>query len=133
MMNSTDWYMQLDKPSWAPPSWVFGPVWTLLYIVIFISFGKVFLMFFKSQIPWQIMLPFALNIIFNLAFTPLQFGLRSNILACIDIFLVLGTLIWALIAIYQFAPWISYVNIPYLVWVLFATILQTSITYLNLE
>jgi translocator protein len=88
-------------------------------------------------------LPFALNLLFNLIFTPIQFGLKNNLLASLDIFLVLGTLIWALLAIYAFglrlhietgAPtyaWIIYANIPYLLWVAFATVLQLSITYLN--
>jgi len=76
-------------------------------------------------------LPFILNIIFNLAFTPLQFGLKNNILAAVDILLVLATLVWAMIAIYPHAQWIAYVQIPYLMWVLFATVLQFTITYLN--
>lgn len=131
MFDSGDWYSQLLKPEWAPPSWVFGPVWTVLYIAILISFGKVFIMFARSQIPWFVLLPFVLNLVFNFAFTPLQFGLRSNLLASIDIFLVLATLIWAIAAIYKYVPWISFVNIPYLLWVLFATVLQFSIAFLN--
>ncbi len=47
-MNSFEWYSQLIKPSWAPPAWLFGPVWTFLYILIAISFGRVFLMFFQK-------------------------------------------------------------------------------------
>jgi tryptophan-rich sensory protein len=57
--------------------------------------------------------------------------LQNNLLAAVDIFLVLGTLIWALIAIWPHAKWITYANIPYLLWVLFATTLQFTITYLN--
>ncbi len=82
----------------------------------------------------MVALPFALNLIFNFAFTPLQFGLKNNFLAAVDIFLVLGTLIWALTALWYAVPslrWVVYVNIPYLLWVSFATILQLTITYLN--
>lgn len=71
------------------------------------------------------------NIIFNLAFTPLQFGLKSNLLAAIDILLVLATLVWAMVAIYPYAKWITYIQVPYLLWVSFATMLQLTITYLN--
>ena len=130
-MNSYNWYSQLIRPSWSPPSWLFGPVWTFLYILIAISFGKVFYMFFQKQLPFIVILPFILNLIFNFIFTPLQFGLRNNILAGIDILLVLITLIWAMIAIYPYMRWIAYIQIPYLIWVSFATVLQLTITYLN--
>ena len=130
-MKSYQWYAQLIKPSWAPPSWLFGPVWSFLYVLIFISFGKVFLMGFKKEIAFIVVLPFILNLLFNFIFTPIQFGLRNNILAALDILLILGTLIWAMVAIYPHAPWIAYIQIPYLLWVSFATILQLTITYIN--
>jgi tryptophan-rich sensory protein len=130
-MNNYNWYSQLIKPSWSPPAWVFGPVWTFLYILIAVSFGKVFLMFFQKKVSFIVILPFILNLIFNFAFTPLQFGLKNNLLAAVDVILVLGTLIWAIIAIYPHARWVAYIQIPYLLWVLFATVLQLTITYLN--
>lgn len=132
--NTYNWYQALIKPNWAPPSWLFGPVWIALYAIIAISFGTVFYKAFKGEIPKIIILPFILNLVFNFAFTPLQFGLKNNILASIDILLVLGTLIWALIALWNSSPdlrWVVYVNIPYLLWVSFATVLQLIITYLN--
>lgn len=125
------WYEQLVKPSWSPPAWLFGPVWSVLYVGIAITFGAAIYLFAKSQISWVVLLPFLLNIVFNVAFTPLQFGLRNNYLALLDIVLVLITLIWAMLNIYPFASWITLVNIPYLLWVAFATVLQTSITWLN--
>lgn len=133
-MNTYNWYSQLLKPSWAPPSWLFGPVWTVLYAIIAVSFGTVFYKAFTKEIPWIIALPFALNLIFNFAFTPIQFGLKNNLLASIDILLVLGTLLWALYAIWNTSTelrWIVYANIPYLLWGTFATCLQLTITYLN--
>lgn len=131
MNNAYSWYSQLKKPAWAPPPKLFGPVWSFLYVLIAISFGYVGYLFFTKRIPFIVFLPFALNIIFNLIFTPLQFGLRNNLLAMFDIFLVLATLIWALLAIYPYASWVTYINIPYLLWVSFATILQITVTYLN--
>ncbi len=130
-MQTYEWYQQLIKPSWAPPSSVFGPVWTVLYIGIFLSFGTVFVMAAQKKISWIIAVPFALNLFFNFAFTPLQFGLRSNVLASIDILLVLVTLIWAMRSIFPYAPWVTYAQIPYVLWVSFATCLQLTITYLN--
>jgi tryptophan-rich sensory protein len=142
-MSTYNWYSQLLKPSWAPPAWLFGPVWTVLYTIIAVTFGTIFYKAFTRQIPWLIALPFALNLVFNFAFTPIQFGLKNNLLASIDILFVLGTLVWALFALYTFGlklhiqtgtptyAWIIYANIPYLLWVMFATGLQLSITYLN--
>ena len=131
-MNTTyDWYQQLVKPSWAPPSFLFGPVWTILYVLITVSYGNVFLMTFRKQIPMIVALPFALNLLFNIAFTPLQFGLRNNLLATVDILLVFLTILWAMWAIYPHARWITYIQIPYLLWVSFASILQITITWLN--
>lgn len=130
-MEQSAWYTQLIRPDWAPPAWLFGPVWTVLYIGIAISFGKVFLMFFQGKIGWLVALPFLLNILFNVAFTPIQFGLKSNLLASIDILLVLGTLIWAMVVIFPHARWVTYMQIPYLMWVSFATVLQLTVTYLN--
>lgn len=131
-MKTYNWYQTLIKPEWAPPAWIFGPVWSVLYAIIAITFGYVIYLYFKGAVPFMVLLPFILNIIFNVAFTPLQFGLQNNLLATIDIFLVLGTLVWALFVIYPHAPYVTYANAPYLLWVSFATVLQVTITYLNL-
>ncbi len=122
----------LVKPSWAPPAWLFGPVWTVLYILIVISYGYVGYLFFQKRVSFIVVLPFLLNLIFNLAFTPIQFGLKNNYLAALDVLLVLTTLVWAVIAIYPHARWVTYANLPYLAWVCFATVLQLTVTYLNL-
>jgi tryptophan-rich sensory protein len=131
MNNSYNWYSQLIKPSWAPPSWFFGPVWTVLYALIAFSFGKVFYMLWQKQIPFAVALPFMLNLFFNFIFTSIQFGLKNNLLAALDISFVLLTLVWAIVAIYPHVKWIAYIQIPYLLWVSFATVLQFTVTYLN--
>lgn len=130
-MENSSWYSKLIKPGWAPPAWVFGPVWSVLYILIAISFGNVFIQFSQGALSWQIALPFALNLAFNFAFTPLQFKLRNNFLASVDIILILITLIWAIATIGSHIQWVAYINIPYLLWVSFATALQLTITWLN--
>jgi tryptophan-rich sensory protein len=134
-MNQTQtWYQSLIKPQWAPSPSIFGIVWPILYAIIAVSFGTVFYKAFTKQIPWLVVLPFALNLLFNFIFTPIQFGLKNNVLASIDILLVVATLLWAFVAIWHAAPglrWVVYVNIPYLLWGTFATCLQLTITYLN--
>lgn len=133
-MNTYNWYSQLIRPTWAPPSWLFGPVWTVLYAIIAVSFGTVFYKAFTKQIPWIVALPFVLNLVFNLIFTPIQFGLKNNLLAAVDILLVVGTLIWAFYVVWNNVPqlrWVVYANIPYLLWGTYATCVQLTITFLN--
>jgi benzodiazapine receptor len=125
------WFEQIIKPSWAPPAWIFGPVWAFLYLIIAITFFYAGWLFSKGKISFMVLLPFILNIVFNLLFTTIQFKLQNNLLASIDILLVLATLIWLMIAVYPHSKWIALANIPYLLWVSFASVLQVTITYLN--
>lgn len=131
MENYTS-YQELIKPTCSPPAWIFGPVWTVLYAIMAVSFGKVFYrVFFTKDLSWTVALPFVLNLIFNFSFTWIQFGLKNNYLASVDILLVLATLIWALVSVYPHMKWVALVNTPYLLWVSFATVLQLTITFLN--
>lgn len=130
-MGAFIWYQEIIKPWWAPPAWLFGPVWMVLYVIIAVSFATVFYRNAIRKLDSKTPFPFILNVIFNVIYTPIQFGLRNNVLGSIDILLVLGTLIWAIIAIYPKIRWVAYAQIPYLVWVSYATVLQLAITYLN--
>ena len=103
----------------------------VLYIIIFISYGYVVYLYFRNIIPFNVLLPFILNLVFNFAFTPIQFRLKNNVLASVDIILTVITLVWALYLIYSYAGWISYINIPYALWGIFATALQLTITLMN--
>ena len=132
-MSASIWYSTLLKPLWAPPAWLFSPVWMVLYAIIAVTYGTVFYKTFTGKLPRLVALPFALNLVFNFAFTPLQFGLQNNFLAAVDILLVLATLISALLAIYPRIKWIALANLPHLLWASFATVLQLTITYLNLK
>ncbi len=130
-MNSYSQYGTYKKPSWAPPAWLFGPVWTVLYILIAISFGFVGYQWISGVVSFAVVLPFALNLIFNVLFTPILFRLRNFTLASVDVILVLTTLAWALLAILPLAPWVAYINIPYLLWTSFASVLQITVMIMN--
>ncbi len=130
-MNTYNWYATLIKPTWAPPAELFGPVWTVLYIGIAITFSLTFYTYFKGQLPAYIALIFLVNLAANLLFTPIQFGLQNNTLATLDIFIVLISLGAGIYFIYPYSAFVALANIPYLLWVLFATVLQVTITYLN--
>ncbi len=131
MNTETLWYAHLIKPEWSPPGWLFGPVWSVLYLIIAVTFFTVAWEYWKGNIRFAVLLPFLLNLVFNLLFSPIQFGLKSNVLAAVDIALVLATLLWALWEVRRRIPWVAYANLPYLAWVCFATVLQFSITWLN--
>lgn len=130
-MENYESYAELLKPAFAPPAWVFAPVWSILYLIIAASFGYVIYLFYAKRISFIVLLPFLLNLFFNLIFTPLQFGLKNLPLASLDILLVLATLMWAMFAIFPVARWVAFVNIPYFLWVAFATVLQFTITWMN--
>jgi len=126
-----DWYNSLEKPSWTPAPATIGLIWQILYPVILISFGFVFLQALRGKVSWVIALPFVINLVANLIFTPIQFGMRNLPLAAVDILIVWVTIVWCMIAIWPLFKWISIAQVPYLIWVSLATVLQLSITAMN--
>ena len=130
-MSWMEWYNSLVKPEWTPEPATIGLVWQILYPIILVTFGFVFIQAMRRKIPWRAAFPFALNLAANLAFTPIQFGLRSLLLAAADILLVWGTILWMMFAIWKFYRWVAVAQIPYLVWVSIATALQLSISWNN--
>ena len=131
MTNATDWYHTLQKPFWAPADNVFGIVWSILYPIIIAVNVFVLILVIQHKLDWRVGLVFWLNLAFNLVFTPIQFGIKNNYLALIDIILILVTIVWAMVAIWPHNRWLSGAFVPYLVWVSIATVLQASITWLN--
>ena len=130
-MENYSRYQDYIKPSWAPPSWLFGPVWTFLYAIIFSTYGFVFYQVINKKIPGFVAIPFILNLIFNFIFTYLQFGLRNYLLAAIDVVLTLLTILWMFYEVWPYSKNVVYLNLPYLLWVTLATVLQITITILN--
>jgi tryptophan-rich sensory protein len=126
-----EWYDNLIKPSWTPEPATIGLVWQTLYPIILVTFAFVFIQAFRKKIPWQAAVPFAVNLVANLAFTPIQFGLRSLFFAAADILLVWGSIIWMVVVIWRHYRWVAVAQLPYFVWVSIATTLQLSITWAN--
>lgn len=131
-MSWKEWYDSLVKPSWTPEPATIGLIWQIIYPVILITFGFVFVQAIRKKLPWKVALPFAINLVANLIFTPIQFGLRNLPLAALDILIVWATIIWMLVAVWKHHKWVALAQIPYLVWVSIATVLQLSITFWNL-
>ena len=130
-MTWMEWYQSLVKPSWTPDPATIGTVWQILYPIIFVTFTFVLVQAIRRKVPWKAALPFAVNLAANLLFTPIQFGLRSLLLAAVDILVVWGTIIWMVVAIWKYYKWVAFAQVPYFVWVSIATALQLSITWNN--
>ena len=126
-MTWMDWYQSLAKPSWTPEPRTIGLIWQVLYPVIAVTFGFVFVQAGRRELPWFVVLPFAINLVANLLFTPIQFGLRNLPLATADILVVWGTIAWMMAAVWRHYPWVALAQVPYFVWVSIATGCVTSL------
>ncbi len=132
IMNEQVWYADIIKPEWAPPGWLFGPVWSILYILIVITFGYVFYQaFITKNLSIWIAIPFLINLFFNLTFVYVQMGMNNLPLATVWIIVIWLTIVWGMAAVWNEYRWVAYLQIPYLLWVSFATVLQGTITWLN--
>lgn len=130
-MTWWEWYQALEKPSWTPEPSTIGMVWRIIYPIILLTFGFVFLQVLRGKIPWAVALPFGINLLANLIFTPIQFGLRDLWLAALDILIVWGTILWCAWAVWPHYKWVAVAQVPYFCWVSIATVLQLSITWMN--
>ncbi len=133
-LSTQTWYQTLIKPDWAPPASYFGPIWMVLYITIIIALIMVLKnTFTKKGKAWPkfILYTFIVNIIANVIFTPIQFGLQNLFLACADIIVILITCFALVISIYPYSKKASLLLVPYTLWVTIATVLQISIFVLN--
>lgn len=126
-----EWYNSLAKPSWTLSPSTIGTIWQILHPIILISFGFVFVQAFRRKVPWLVALPFAINLVSNLIFTPIQFGMRNLPLAAVDILVVWATIIWMMVVVWRNDHWVALSQNPYFVRVSLATVLQFSITAMN--
>ncbi len=125
------WYNSLAKPSWTPAPSTISLIWMILYPIILMSFGFVFVQAVHRKVGWKVALPFAINLIANLLFMPIFAGLRNVPLAAVDIVIVWATIIWSVVAIWPHHRWVAVAQMPYFVWVSTATVIQVSITVTN--
>lgn len=125
------WYVTLTKPDFNPPAWVFGPVWTILYLLMGIS---AFLVWRKDLEPKAIrsaLSVFVVQLILNGLWSVVFFGLRNPAMALINIVLLWFTIIWTISVFYKISRSAAYLLVPYILWVTFAGYLNYSIWILN--
>ena len=125
-----DWYTTLQKPSWNPPNWLFGPVWTLLYIGMAVAAWLVWQNkgFGGARLP---LLLFGIQLLLNAIWSALFFGLRSPGLALADILLLWLAIVATVVTFARTSTWAAALLLPYLAWVSFATALNWTIWRMN--
>mgnify|MGYP001559045178 CR=1 FL=1 len=119
-----EWYSTLNKPSFSPPNWIFGPVWTILYILMGYS---LYLVWTKKKVPAIFWIQLVLNAVWSIIF----FGMRNPSLALVDIMALWIAIVLTIKAFYKINKLAGNLLIPYLAWVSFASILNLSIALLN--
>ena len=124
------WYATINKPSFNPPGWIFAPVWTTLYILIGVSFYSVWMKNFGEERK-KVIIVYSMQLLLNLLWSVLFFGLRSPLLGLIDIIILIAFIIANTIIFYKISKTAGYLLIPYLLWVSFASVLNFSIFLLN--
>ena len=129
--NISPWYESLAKPSFAPPNWVFGPVWTALYILMGISFAVIWRRYKILRGAGLAMVIFVIHLFFNTLWSAAFFGLHSPLLGLVDIIILLILIIITIIFFARISYFAAFLLIPYVLWVSFATILNISIYVLN--
>jgi len=122
-----DWFAGLQKPWFYPPSWIFAPVWTLLYLAIAIAGWRTYL----RRPGGTSMAIWAIQLILNFTWPPVFFGLNMIGLAFIVIVVLLATIIAFLVATWRVDRLSGLLFLPYLAWIIFATALNLSIMLLN--
>ena len=125
-----EWYETLQRPKFTPPDWVFGPVWTIIYIMIAISLF-LFLRKYKSENGYGIYVLIVLHLVSNISWTSIFFGLKSPGLALIDILFLDISLLLMVLFFWRTYDISSILLWPYLIWALFATYLNASFYVLN--
>ena len=130
MMKNMDWFHSLIKPELAPPDWFFAPVWSVLYVMIFLS-----LIFFLKNGGFRYKLRalsfFVIQLMLNLAWSPVFFGMQKIDLALIVIALLWVTLLITILAFSRYSKFAAWLLVPYFLWVSFATYLNYEYWRLN--
>ena len=138
----TTWYASLNKPFFNPPNWLFGPVWTILFLLMGFALFLVWIKESKSKkrssdyikfhlLKKYALLVFGIQIVLNTLWSFLFFGLENPVLGIIGISVLIAAIITNIVLFYKIEPKSAYLLLPYIAWVLFATILNIAIAVLN--
>ena len=125
------WYITLNKPWFNPPNWIFGPVWTLLYLMM----GVAFFLIWKSDAPADTkkiaMTVYFVQLAFNFAWSLIFFYMEQPGWALVDILILWAAIFYTIIAFGKISSGVAWLLVPYISWVSFATVLNFAIWKLN--
>ena len=125
------WYPTLAKPSFNPPAWVFGPTWTLLYILMGVALFLVWRQGLEAEGVKLALTVFAVQLVLNALWSIIFFGMQSPGWAFVEIILLWLAIVATLWAFWRVIPAAGWLLVPYLVWVSFAAVLNGSLWILN--
>tara|TARA_B110000211_G_C13649965_1_gene365476 strand:- start:39 stop:506 length:468 start_codon:yes stop_codon:yes gene_type:complete len=121
------WYSEIILPSFNPPSWVFAPVWTTLYILMSVAIWRIWIKFFNTKI----LKIYFYHLFFNSIWSVIFFGFHLPFLALIDLLIIILFVIYLAKAYKDLDASSFYLTIPYIIWILYAFVLNLSIVILN--
>ncbi|PKG32473.1 TspO/MBR family protein [Methanoregula sp.] len=125
------WYSLLVKPVFQPPNWIFGPMWTLLFILMGIAAYLIWERGIKEPEVRFALSVFCIQFVFNILWSFLFFGMQSPLLGLLDIIILWWLILATIMTFYRVRKSAAYFLIPYIAWVSFATILNATIVLLN--
>ena len=125
------WYADLNKPFFNPPNWLFGPVWTTLYTLMGVAAAGIWQQDISRKQVKSALIFFGVQLFLNGLWSFLFFGLKSPLIAFIEIILLLICIIITFIKFKEIKSWTGWILAPYIIWVAFASILNLSIVALN--
>lgn len=122
------WYADADKPAWTPPNWVFGPVWTVLYVVMAVAAWLIWRRHGRAATTALVL--YGVQLALNAAWTPVFFGAEQLGLGLAIILALEVALVATIVAFHRLTPWVAWLLGPYLAWVLYATTLNAGLAAL---
>ncbi len=126
----TDWYVNINKPSFNPPNYLFGPVWTTLYILMGISLFMI-VQSSNSELRKKALIIFSIQLFLNFCWSFIFFKFQLLGVAFVEIILMWISILTMIILFYEINKNAALMQIPYLLWVSFASVLNGSIWFLN--
>lgn len=130
------WYQTLNKPFFQPPSWVFAPVWTTLFVLMGLASWLIWREHHaaktnQKQSIKKALFVYAGQLLLNVAWSMIFFGWHQPWLAFVEILILWLTILWTILLFYRLNRWAAWLMLPYLAWVSFASILTYAVAQLN--